>query len=368
MTVRVGIIGCGAISAFHAQALFRHPGAEIAACADIVPSAVERMASRFSVPNKYANPRELLRRADLDAVVICVPPKAHAEYFFEALAESKHVLVEKPLAMNLAEADGMVEAAMISDRVVGVALMHRYAKAYHVLRDMIRAGSIGRVRQVRLSIGCDMYGDSRFRTPELDPRSWLVDVHVAGGGILMSSTVHFISAISFVLDNPQAGNVEAKIRALHRDAFPGIEDDVDLRIETTEGTELLLHDSWVANQPFQADFLGDKGRLTTSGRGWIDLDVFGVCRGDVPEQYASYVKRGEFEYRKAASSDTSQNRFDGLIADFIQSIYLDCQSSDMPGVYHARNMQAIIDAAYRSGGTGALESVDWLCEPVREPR
>ncbi len=368
MTVRVGIIGCGTISDFHAQAFYRHPGAELAACADLVPSATDRSAARFSIPDKYANPRDLLRRADLDAVAICVPPKWHAEYFFEALAEGKHVLVEKPLAMNLEEADRMAEAATISDRIVGVALMHRYSAAYHVLREMIRAGAIGRVRQARISFGCDMYNDSRFRTPELDPRSWLVDAHVAGGGILMSSSIHFLSAISFVLDNPEIGSVEAKIRTLHRDAFRGIEDDVDVRIETAEGTELLLHDSWVANQPFQADFLGEEGRLSAVGRGWVDLEVNGVCNGPLPEEYAGFMHGSEFQYRKPLSTDTSQKRFDGLIADFVQSVQQSRQTPDMPNVYHARNMQAIIDAAYRSGGTGVSQVVDWFREPSREPR
>ncbi len=366
MTVRVGIIGCGAIGDQHSQALYKHPDAELVACADIAESAVARSAALYDVLDTYTNPRELLRQKDLDAVVICVPPKWHAELFLEALAEGKHVFIEKPLAMDLAEADRMAEAAMISDRIVGVALLHRYHPVYRILRDLIRAGAIGQVRQARVSLGCDMYHDSRFRTPDEDPRSWLVDHDIAGGGILMSSSIHFLSTVSFVLDDPLARRVNAKIRRLHRDAFTGIEDDVDLHVELAEAAEFVLHDSWVADQPFQVDFVGECGWLSVSGDLWGDLTINGVCRGPVPERYAACMADDKFHNENPPAPD--QLRFDKLIADFIQSVQQGFHVPDMPDIQHARNMQAIVDAAYRSGKTGATETVDWLLQPSRELR
>ena len=368
MAIRFGIIGCGVISDNHAQALWRHADAEIVACADLVKTAVEQSAARFAIPNTYNNPHELLRRSDLDAVVICVPPKWHAEFFLEALAEGKHVLCEKPLAMDLAEADRMVQAAMVSDRIVGVALVHRYIPAYHMLRDLIQDGAIGPVRQVRISLGCDMYRDSRFRTPHEDPRSWLVDRDVSGGGILMSSSVHFISVTNFILDNPGAARVDAKIRRLHRDAFTGIEDDVDLRVELAEGIEFVLHESWVTDQAFHVDLVGEHGRLAATGENWSELAVNGVCRGAVPRQYTAYLDGADFHAGIQQVTTSEQLRFDGLNADFIHSIQQGFNVPDMPDIRHARNMQAVIDAAYRSGRTGAVENVDWLLQPLRELR
>ena len=368
MTVRVGIIGCGAISDQHARAVLHHPDAELVACADLVRSAAEQSAARFDIPSTYTNPHELLRRSDLDAVVVSVPPKWHAEFFMEALAEGKHVLIEKPLAMDLAEADRMVEASAVSDRIVGVALVHRYLRFYHVLRDLIQAGAIGPVLQARISLGCDMYDDSRFRAPDEDPRSWLVDCDVAGGGILMSSSVHFLSVVSFILDNVNAKRVDAKVRRLHREAFPDIEDDVDLRIELASATEFLLHDSWVSAQPYRADFVGEHGRLTASGENWHDPAVSGVCRGTVPERYAGCLNGTKFHAESLELTASEQLHFDGLIADFVQSVEQGTAVPDMPDVLHARNMQAVIDAAYRSGRTGAVEDVDWLLQPSQEPR
>ncbi|MBN2291707.1 MAG: Gfo/Idh/MocA family oxidoreductase [Pirellulales bacterium] len=366
MTVRCGIIGCGVISDMHAKALSHHVDAEIMACADLVQKAAQQTAVRFSIPQIYTNPRELLHNGDLDAVVICVPPKWHAEYFLEALAEGKHVLIEKPLAMNLAEADRMVDATMAGNRIVGVALIHRYLPAYRILRDMIRGGAIGRIMHSRISLGCDMYNDTRFRAPDEDPRSWLVDRDVAGGGILMSSSVHFLSAISYVLDNVHIKSVDAKIRRLHGEAFPDIEDDIDLRMELASESEFVLHDSWVANQPFQVDFTGDHGRLTASGPNWSCLKVSGICLGTVPDSYAKNMNGTEFRDGKSHRSDISQSCFDCLIADFIQSINQGVPAVDMPNIIHARNMQAVIDAAYRSGVKGGAEAIHWQFEAARE--
>lgn len=368
MTVRVGIIGCGAISAFHLQALAGQPSVEVVACADSSRSGAERCAARFAISQTYTNAREMLKRSDLDAVVICVPPKWHAEYFFEALAEGKHVLIEKPLAVDLAEADRMVGAALASDRIVAVALMHRYLEAYHVLRDLIKAGAVGPIQRVRLSHGRNMYHDSRFRTPEDDPRAWLVDPEIAGGGILMSSSIHFLSAVSFVLGGEVATRVGAKLRRSHPRAFPGIEDDVELQIELADGTEFALHESWVTDQPYGASFVGESGHLTAKGENWWNLTIGGEWRGRLPGTYAARLASGNLLTESPRPAVLPNALFDGLIADFINSIEHGKHVDGMPEIQHARNMQAIIAAAYQSAKTGSVQALHWHDEPSRKLR
>jgi predicted dehydrogenase len=270
--------------------------------------------------------------------------------------------------MDLAEADRMVEAAAISDRIVGVALVHRYLPAYYVLRDLVRSGAIGRVRQVRLSLGWNIYEDSRFRTPEEDPRAWLVDQSVAGGGILMSSSIHFLSVVSFLLDNGVARRVSATVRRLHPRAFPGIEDDVDLRMELDNGTEFLMQDSWVIDRPYRTEFLGESGQFRATGQDWRNIAIEGVCQGPVPEDYAGYLRGTDFRAPKPRSKTAVKVRFDGLIADFVESVKQGTHSETLPGIEHARNMQAVIDAAYRSGRTGAVQTVDWRFQRSGELR
>lgn len=157
MTVRVGIIGCGSVSKSHLEALGRQPDAETVACADVRPEMAQKRADEFGIPHVYSDATSLLDREDLDLVIVCVPPKWHADLMLEAVARDVHVLTEKPLAMDLAEADRMVDAAAGSGRITGIALIHRYLPVYPVLQGLVEAGAVGEVRLLRLSLGHDTY-------------------------------------------------------------------------------------------------------------------------------------------------------------------------------------------------------------------
>ena len=363
MTLGVGIIGCGAISESHLEALREQPGAEVIACADVNLAAAQERADQFGIPHVSANGDVLLARGDIDLVSICVPPKWHADAFAEAAAAGKHILVEKPLAMDLSEADRMVDVASRSSRIAGVALVHRYLPAYHVLRDLVQGGAIGTVRMVRCSWGKSMYHDPRFTAPAGDPRGWLVDRNIAGGGILMSSSIHFLSAISFVLDNPAFNHVTARARRLHPKSFPGIEDEVDLWIALDGGTEFVLRDSWVCDLPYHAEFVGERGQLVVRGDNWKDLTIHGVCEGPVPAPYCDWLTGVELHADSPQPAAPLKPTFDGLVADVFESIERGTRVSRLPDVVHARNMQAVIAAAYQSQETGQGQAVDWRADP-----
>jgi len=108
--VRVGIIGTGTISRSHARNLLACADVDLAACCDIVPEAVAQFAGEFEVRNTFSDYRELIQE-DLDAVVVATPPFAHKQPVIEALEAGKHVLCEKPFAMNAQEAEAMADAA-----------------------------------------------------------------------------------------------------------------------------------------------------------------------------------------------------------------------------------------------------------------
>src|SRR5262245_17240931 len=193
MALRIGILGCGVISESHLSAAAHRSDCDILACADIRPDAARRRAAQFGIRRVCEDSESLLRLHELDLVVVCTPPKWHAELTLRALELGKHVLVEKPLAINLSEADAIVTAACLTNRTVGVALMHRYSPIYRAARDLVERGAIGSLTQVSLSYGRNIYCDQRFRAPDDDPRGWLTDREIAGGGLLMSSSIHFFS-------------------------------------------------------------------------------------------------------------------------------------------------------------------------------
>jgi len=364
MTIRVGIIGCGMISELHTASLCAQAGVDVIACADTNLEASQRCADQFEIPKVLSNSDDLLDLDEIDLVAICVPPKWHEQMFLNALVRNKHVLIEKPLAMDLAGADRMVEATEKTDRIVGVPLIHRYAPGYYALNQLLGCGAIGSVQLARLEFGKDMYGDSRFAKPQIDPRSWLVDRDIAGGGLLMSSSIHFLSALSYVLGNPSATSVTARVKQLHPKAMDGIEDDIDLSIQLENGTELVLHESWKCDIPYKCEITGDRGKLVmTAGSLWNDLSISGQCQGDVPKKYQPFLTGDQFHADSSELTAPFSPWFDGLAEDLVGSIRSGIHSPRLPSVSHARNMQAIISACYQSERSKALSAVDWRKTP-----
>jgi predicted dehydrogenase len=359
VTLRVGIIGCGAIAESHLQALQEQPDCRAMACADVNRAAALRCAEQFDIAHVPADGDELLRRDDLDVVAIFTPPKWHAEFALRAFERGMHVLIEKPLAMNLCETDSLIDAAR-PDRIASVALMHRYQPVYEAARDMVRAGALGKLQSVRMSLGRNMYTDRRFTSPSSEPRSWLVDRRIAGGGVLMSSSVHFLSVASYLIGDPPAKHVVGRVRRTHEAAFEGIEDDVDIRVRWENGVEYFYREIWSADLPFRAEFVGDAGRIAIVGDDLFCLLMQAQCAGPLPPPYNS------LDWQQPVTSEALQQLrpmatlFSGLWADFSESIRRRSHVARLPNLLHARNMQSIVAAAYEAEATGREAAVDWL--------
>jgi predicted dehydrogenase len=346
--LRIGLIGCGGISEAYLRAAQRIEGVAITALADIDLEAAQHRADEFQIPVALGSAAELLER-ELDAVIIAVPPKWHADIFKASLAAGKHVLVEKPLGLDLAEADAMAAWAAASDRIVGVGLVHRYLPFYRVIRDLIHASSLGAIRQIRVRTGRDIYTDSRFIDPATTRGGWLTDPAIAGGGILMSSAIHLFSVCSFLLDGVPFRNVEAVVRALHPRAYPEIEDDVTVTMQTAAGCELLIEDSWARLWPFELEIFGERGRLQASGPSWAEnVCLQGHLSGPISPAYPELAASDGFAVNAARFADRCPPLFDGLLTDFAASLRSGAPCPTLPDVAHARAMQAAIAAAYES--------------------
>ncbi len=107
----IGIIGCGGIAQTHISAYQLCPDVEIRALAEIRPEARERVGRQLGVERLYADYRELLAQPDVDAVSICTPNALHLEPFIATVERGKHVCVEKPMGISVAEAQAMRRAA-----------------------------------------------------------------------------------------------------------------------------------------------------------------------------------------------------------------------------------------------------------------
>ena len=145
--IRIGIAGWGAAAQAFLPAIQAHPGFELVAVAEPALPVREEIARERGIKT-YASVPELLAHPGLDAVYIATPTDLHSEHVLQAVAAKKHVLVEKPMASNLAQASAMVAAANAAGVVFVVGHSHSYDLPIQVMRGIIAGGTLGPVRMV----------------------------------------------------------------------------------------------------------------------------------------------------------------------------------------------------------------------------
>ena len=143
---RVGVVGTGVMGRNHARVLHELPNVELVGVADSNLDAARQVAAVHATTG-YRSLEELLKKARPEALTVAVPTENHHETVMEALAAGCHVLVEKPIASTLADADALVAAAKTAKRVLAVGHIERYNPAVLELKRRLDEGQLGRVYQ-----------------------------------------------------------------------------------------------------------------------------------------------------------------------------------------------------------------------------
>jgi predicted dehydrogenase len=141
--LRIGIVAAGIMGEMHAKIYNRHPACELAAIADRNLDRARALAGKFNIPAVFASHQEMLAGADLDVVSVCTPDFAHAEAVVAAADAGKHVLVEKPLAMSVAEVEAVMSAARRNRVKIMTQFSHRWVPSYSQTKDLLSGGSLG---------------------------------------------------------------------------------------------------------------------------------------------------------------------------------------------------------------------------------
>jgi UDP-N-acetylglucosamine 3-dehydrogenase len=179
---RMGIIGCGWAGEQHARGMMAMPErVELCAVAEADAVLAEKIARAWSVSTWTDDYHTLLNPNRLDAVSICLPHQLHAEAAIAALQAGLDVLIEKPLANTLAEADAMIAAAGAAGKILMVAENVRYDATYSRAAEIIRSGAIGDLFLVRV------YREHEKHQYMRDRPWWLSE---PSGGILYAGGVH----------------------------------------------------------------------------------------------------------------------------------------------------------------------------------
>ena len=145
--MRIGVIGAGAMGRNHVRVLRELPGVELVGVADADFDAACRVAES-NATRGYASHGQLIEKERPDALTVAVPTNNHREVVMDAIGAGIHVLVEKPIAANLADADEMVGAAKTADRILAVGHIERYNPAVQELKRRLHDGQLGKVFQL----------------------------------------------------------------------------------------------------------------------------------------------------------------------------------------------------------------------------
>ena len=210
--LRFGVIGAGAFAeTCHIPGLLAAPDAEVVAIAGRRRERAEAVAQRFGIPQVEPDAAALCARDDLDGVAICSPNDTHREAALLAFASKKHVLCEKPLALDLPEAEAMLAAARSSGRVHQVAFTYRYLHGVGELRRRVAAGDVGEPYLFR---GHHEFWDGLRAGSAI---GWRELAGPAGGGVLWDSGSHMFDLARFLV-GPVAA-VRAAVQLLPREAI-----------------------------------------------------------------------------------------------------------------------------------------------------
>jgi predicted dehydrogenase len=300
--LRVGFIGAGGIARTHMTYLQKMEGVEICCAADIDEKALEKVKEQFSIPRVYTDYREMLRQEhDLDAVDVCTPNVHHAANTIAALEAGKHVLVEKPMAMNAKEAQAMVDAAKKAGKELIVGFQHRFDARTKFIRDQIIRGSFGNILYVRAQAlrrrGIPNWGV--FGRKELQ-----------GGGPMIDIGVHILETAHWMIETPRPvaatantwtyfGNRASDVVSM----WPNwdyktytVEDLAVGMIRFENGTMLTIESSFVAHiekDVFNVQIMGERG-----GAVWESSQIFMDHGGYMMNMTPAYLpKIDPFEYK-----------------------------------------------------------------------
>ena len=190
---KIGIIGLGGIAQLvYLPIIGKLKTAEISAVADIKKNQLKNVADKFNIGERYSDYRELLKKSDVEAVIIATPTDTHKQIAIDALNAGKHILIEKPASRNYDEAKDIKAAAVKNNKIVMVGMNLRFRPDAMLLKSFLGSKEIGNVYYVRAS-----WARKRSTT-----KTWSNETLKSGGGALMDLGLLLLDLGIWLLDYP----------------------------------------------------------------------------------------------------------------------------------------------------------------------
>jgi predicted dehydrogenase len=255
--LRIGLVGCGNHGGALAQAVVRSDNLRLLACADPDTAAARRVAALTDGVSTHESLADLLVAADIDAVLIATPHDVLAPLGLSAIRAGKHLLIEKPMAMDEGQAREVEFAAASAGVTCMVGYSFRYGMARYV-QDLLAQGAVGDLRAITGSIG----------TPKLDS-GWIAQPE-SGGGPLLFVGCHLIDlALWFISEEP--ASVWATVQ---RRPDTGADDTSAIQLEFSDGrlAQFLVTQS-AAGFLYDLQVIGSLGSIALRGRNFVQFEV-----------------------------------------------------------------------------------------------
>ena len=313
--VRAAIVGAGLIAGKkHIPAFLRHKNkVELTALCDLNQDGARKLAAQFHVPKVYSDIGEMIEKEKPDLVDICTPPQTHVRLAVEAMDRGCHVLIEKPMALTVAECDKIVEAQERNGVKVCVGHSDLFYYPFMEARELVRSGAIGEFRGMRIMLSTP----TDYMTSRED--HW---AHKLPGGVIGESGPHIVYMTLAFINPVRKVSVDA-IKLLD---FPWSRYD-DYRINLIGDKAIssvslsYTTDQWAA----RLDILGEKGILTLDLEGMYLVNSRRPKLSPVPVALSILSESGQIVQNLVAkgvrlAAGRYENTHDIIVSRFVDSI------------------------------------------------
>jgi predicted dehydrogenase len=346
-TFRVGVIGAGSIAQSHLTAYAENPEVELIAVADMNLERAQQVADRHGARRAYADPQELLADPEIDGVSICTWNDSHARWAIAAVEAGKHVLVEKPIARTLAEAEELQRVVEAHDRVVQVGFVRRHSPNCQVLKSFLDADELGEV----------YYAKASCLRRVGNPGGWFADKEISGGGPLLDIGIHVLDLCWYLMGSVSGntydklgsrGNVTTMPRYKAADYDPdrnSVEDLANAVIRFGNGASLLLDCSYslhATQDSIDVAVFGEKGGAVLEPALHIATEMHDSVVNIEPQ-----IASRSFEFGVGFAQEI-QNFVDASLG----------RAESIAPAWHGVEIVRILEAIYESARLGREVSLD----------
>ena len=349
--VRIGVIGAGFIGRTHLSMFGQVEQAELVGVSDSIPALAEQAAKQFGLKRVFRSAEELIDSPDLDAVIVGVPNAYHRPLAVRALESGKHVLLEKPMAIDGSAAREIYDAWRSTDRILMIAHQMRWEPLSQQAKGLAEKGELGRIYSVKAGMM------RRKNIPGWG--SWFTRKAESGGGPLIDIGVHVLDLALWIMGNPRPSKVFGSTFAEfgpHKrgtgswgtpqwDGRFDVEDLATALVKFEDGRALSLDVSWAVNTD------SDNGHFVHAMGSEGGLSLY-------PKRLVLTGQKFDrpFNVEVPAPEPVEQPRV-LLSRHFVECIQSGTQPISDPLSGLTNSM--ILDAIYRSAAEGGSVDLDW---------